>query len=118
MAQLLDRSGARGRFQPTPVVPLSEQIRRQLVEAVARGDLRPGDRLPGEATLAPQFGVSTAEVRAGLTLADLAEARRETETACARAASRRRTEDDLRAMREALERSADEQLEMSEWLGL
>ena len=54
----------------------------------------------------------------GVTLADLAEARRETETACARAASRRRTEDDLRALRETLERSADEQLEISEWLGL
>ena len=164
MTQALGAAGVDEGFRPTPVVPLSEQIRRQLVEAVARGDLRPGDRLPGEATLAPQFGASTAEVRAGLnslvamglveivrgrhggvriaqpkadllqqtlhdglsvltdlsgvTLADLAEARRETETACARAASRRRTEDDLRAMREALERSADEQLEMSEWLGL
>lgn len=151
-------------FRPSPVVPLSEQIRRQLVEAVARGDLRPGDRLPGEATLALQFRVSAAEVRAGLsslmtmglveiargrhggvriaqpkpdllqqalhdglsvltdlsgvTLADLAEARRETEIACARAAARRRTEDDLDAMREALERSAEEQLEISEWLAL
>ena len=143
---------------------MSEQIRRQLVEAIARGDLRPGDRLPGEATLAPQFGVSAAEVRAGLnslvamglveivrgrhggvriaqpkpdllqrtlhdglsvladlsgvTAGDLAEARREAETACARAAARRRTENDLRTMREALDRSADEQLEMSEWLSL
>src|SRR6266487_1160758 len=151
MAQLLDRSGARGRFRPSPVVPLPEQIRRQLVEAGAMGDLRPGDRLPGEATLASQFGASAAEVRAGLNalmamglveivrgrnggvriaqpkpdllqqtlhdglsvLADLsgvsmenlAEARRESETSCARAASRRRTEDDLRAMRDALDRS-------------
>jgi GntR family transcriptional repressor for pyruvate dehydrogenase complex len=151
-------------FRAAPVVPLPEQIRRQLVEAVARGDLRPGDRLPGEAALAAQFGASAAEVRAGLnslvamglveivrgrlggvrivqpkpdllrrtlhdglsvlvdlselTLEDLAEARRETETACARAAARRRTEDDLRAMRAALDRSADQQLELSEWLGL
>ena len=151
-------------FKPAPVVPLSEQIRRQLVDAVARGHLRPGDRLPGEATLAAQFGVSASEVRAGLnslmamglveivrgrhggvriaqpkpdllqqtlhdglsvltdlsgvTLQDLAEARREAETACARAASRRRTEDDLRAMRAALDRSADQQLEISEWLAL
>jgi GntR family transcriptional repressor for pyruvate dehydrogenase complex len=164
MTELLDWSGARGRFRPSPVVPLPEQIRRQLVEAVAMGDLRPGDRLPGEATLATQFGASTAEVRAGLnaliamglveivrgrnggvrisqpkpdllqqtlhdglsvladlsgiTMDNLAEARRESETACARAASRRRTEDDLRAMRDALDRSADEQLEISEWLGL
>ncbi len=61
MAQLLDRPGARGSFRPSPVVPLPEQIRRQLVEAVAMGDLRPGDRLPGEATLASQFGASAAE---------------------------------------------------------
>ena len=164
MAQLLDQSEPRNRFLPSPVVPLPEQIRRQLVGAVAAGDLRPGDRLPGEAMLAAQFGASTADVRAGLNalvamglieivrgrnggvriaqpkpdlvqqtlhdglsvLADLsgismdnlAEARREAETACARAASRRRTEDDLREMRDALDRSADEQLEISEWLGL
>ena len=164
MAQLLDRPGARGRFLPSPVVPLPEQIRRQLVDAVAMGDLRPGDRLPGEAALAPQFGASTAEVRtglnalmamglveivrgrnggvriaqpkpdllqrtlhdglsvladlAGVTMDNLAEARRESETACARVASRRRTDDDLRAMRDALDRSTDEQLEISEWLDL
>lgn len=164
MVQVLGTAEAVRGFRPSPVVPLSEQIRRQLVDAVARGDLRPGDRLPGEATLAAQFGVSASEVRAGLnslmamglveivrgrhggvriaqpqpdllqrtlheglsvladlsgvTLQDLAEARRETETACARAAARRRTEDDLRAMRAALERSADEQLEISEWLSL
>lgn len=164
MTELVGATGMGEGFRPSPVVSLSEQIRRQLVEAVSRGDLRPGDRLPGEATLALQFRASAAEVRAGLnslmtmglveivrgrhggvriaqpkpdllqqtlhdglsvladlsgvTLADLAEARRETETACARAAARRRTEDDLRAMREALERSTQEQLEISEWLAL
>src|SRR2546430_3193130 len=66
MGRLADRSGSRDGFRPSPVVPLPEQIRQQLVDAVARGDLRPGDRLPGEAALAPQFGASTAEVRAGL----------------------------------------------------
>ncbi len=158
-----DAAGQEG-FRPSPVVPLPEQIRRQLVDAVARGDLRPGDRLPAEATLALQFGTSVAEVRAGLnslvamglveivrgrrggiriaqpkpdlleqtlhdglsvltdlsgvTLGDLAEARRETETACARAAALRRTDEDLSAMSAALERSADEQLALSEWLDL
>lgn len=152
------------RFRPSPVMSLAEQIRRQLVEAVASGDLRPGDRLPAEAVLAPQFGVSAAEVRAGLnsliamglveivrgrhggmriaqpkpdglqqtlydglsvltdlsgiSLAELTEARRETETSCARVAAVRRTDDDLRAMRAALDQAADEQLEISEWLGL
>ncbi len=127
MAQLLDRSGARGRFRPSPVVPLPEQIRRQLVEAVAMGELRPGDRLPGVRIAQPKpdllqqtlhDGLSVLADLSGVTMGNLAEARRESETACVRAASRRRTEDDLRAMRDALDRSADEQLEISEWLGL
>lgn len=151
-------------FRPSPVVSLPEQIRQQLVDAVARGDLRPGDRLPAETALALQFGTSVAEVRAGLnslvamglveivrgrhggvriaqpkpdlleqtlqdglsvltdlsgvTLANLAEARREAETACARAAALRRTDDDLTAMSAALERSANRHLGLSDWLDL
>ncbi|MGE5291979.1 MAG: FadR/GntR family transcriptional regulator [Micromonosporaceae bacterium] len=164
MTEVAGETGDRDKFRPSPVVPLSEQIRRQLVDAVARGDLRPGDRLPGEATLAVRFGASAAEVRAGLnslmamglveivrgrhggmriaqpqpdllertlhdglsvltdlsgvTLSNLAEARRETETACARAAALRRTKEDLSAINAALERSADEHLALSEWLDL
>lgn len=164
MTEAAGETASRVGFRPSPVVALPEQIRRQIVEAVASGDLRPGDRLPGEATLALQFGASAAEVRAGLnslvsmglieivrgrhgglriaqpkpdlleqtlhdglsvladlsgvTLSDLAEARRETETACARAAARRRTDEDLRAMNAALERSADENLAIGEWLDL
>lgn len=164
-AATVPANGSRpGGFQPRPVVPLSEQIRRQLVDAVARGDLRPGDRLPGEATLATAFGATGAEVRAGLnslvamglievvrgrlggmriaqpkpdllertlldglsvltdlsgvTLRDLAEARRETETACARAAAQRRTDEDLRAMRAALDSATDARLAMDAWLDL
>ena len=52
MAQVLGTADAAPGFRPAAVVSLPEQIRRQLVEAVTRGDLRPGDRLPGEATLA------------------------------------------------------------------
>lgn len=153
-----------GLFRPSRVVPLSEQIRRQLVEAVARGDLQPGDRLPGEGTLATEFGASGAEVRTGLnslvgmglievvrgrrggmriaqpkpdllertlldglsvltdlsgvTLRDLAEARKETESACARVAALRRTDEDLRAMRAALDQSTDARLAMDDWLDL
>lgn len=155
---------AADRFRPTPVVPFSEQIRRQLVDAVARGELRPGDRLPTETSLAAEFGASVAEVRSGLnalvamglveivrgrhgglriaqpkpdlleqtlhdglsvltalsgvTLADLAEARREIEPACVRAAAQRRTEDDLTAMSAVLARSTDDSLSMNEWLDL
>lgn len=152
------------RFRPSPVVHFSEQIRRQLVDAVARGELRPGDRLPAETTLAAEFGASVAEVRSGMngliamglvevvrgrhgglriarpkprqleqtlhdglsvltalsgvSLADLAEARRETEAACARVAATRRTDDDLTAMGKVLERSADTALGLTEWLDL
>src|SRR5207247_3863437 len=63
-------------------------------------------------------GLSVLADLAGVTMDNLAEARRESETACARVASRRRTDDDLRAMRDALDRSTDEQLEISEWLDL
>lgn len=153
-----------GGFRPAPVVPFAEQVRRQLVDAVGRGELRPGDRLPSPAELAAEFGVSAAQVRQGLnsligmglvevvrgrfgglriaepkphllqqtlhdglailadlsdvTLADLAEARREAETACARAAAHRCTKNDILAMEQALSRFADPDLAMDDWLAL
>lgn len=43
-----------------------EQIADQLRELIVRGELAPGDRLPSEAVLASQFGVSRASVREAL----------------------------------------------------
>jgi GntR family transcriptional regulator, transcriptional repressor for pyruvate dehydrogenase complex len=151
-------------FRPAPVVAPAEQIRTQLVEAINKGELRPGDRLPSEGHLARQFGVSGAQVRAGLdtlvnlglieitrgrggglrvarpdphrvqqnwrntlavladlsdlSIAELAEARREVEIICARAAADRRTDEDLRRMAETLDEAADPGMSRRDWLDL
>lgn len=151
-------------FRPAPVIAPADQIRSQVVEAISRGELRTGDRLPSEGSLARQFGVSSAQVRAGLdtlvnlglieitrgrggglrvarpdqervrqtwhntlavladlsdvTLAELAEARREVEMVCARAAAERRTDEDLARMADALDRASDAALSTREWLAL
>src|SRR4051812_22988656 len=45
---------------------IGEEILAQVRSLVARGDLRPGDRLPPERELALQLGVSRPSVRAAL----------------------------------------------------
>lgn len=58
---------------PTPRIPQPEAARRvsdwvaeQLLERISRGDLVPGQRLPGERQMAEQLGVSRVSVRAAL----------------------------------------------------
>lgn len=59
-------------FTPEPVKRPVEQVRVSIVEAIATGQLRPGDRLPSEAEQARGFKVSRAAVREALrSLADL-----------------------------------------------
>src|SRR3954462_5588746 len=43
-----------------------DQVRFSIVQAIATGELRPGDRLPSELEQAPGFKVSRASVRAAL----------------------------------------------------
>lgn len=151
-------------FRPAPVIAPAEQIRSQVVDAISRGELRTGDRLPSEGSLARQFGVSSAQVRAGLdtlvnlglieitrgrggglrvarpdqervrqtwhntlavladlsdvSLAELAEARREVEIVCARAAAERHTDEDLARMAGALDQAEDATLSTRDWLAL
>ncbi len=51
-------------FQPiSDNKALSEKIISQITDAVARGDLKPGDRLPTERDLASQFHVSRTVIR-------------------------------------------------------
>jgi GntR family transcriptional regulator, transcriptional repressor for pyruvate dehydrogenase complex len=54
------------RFSTAKPVRTYESIIHQIEAAIARGDLRPGQRLPSERDLVAQFGVSRASVREAL----------------------------------------------------
>ncbi len=43
--------------------PLYEQLKNQIVEGIARGRLKPGDRLPAVRTLAEDLGINLHTVR-------------------------------------------------------
>jgi DNA-binding FadR family transcriptional regulator len=53
-------------FEQVRPVRLYERIVEQVEEAVARGELKPGQRLPSERELVAQFGTSRATVREAL----------------------------------------------------
>ena len=53
-------------FQPSRPVRAYEGVVRQVEEAIFRGTLRPGDRLPSERELVTQFDVSRATIREAL----------------------------------------------------
>lgn len=57
---------------PMPEGPLYLGVKRQILERLAAGEWKPGDRLPTEPELAARFGVAISTVRAGL--ADLSSA--------------------------------------------
>ena len=46
--------------------PLYREVRRRILELLASGEWRPGDRLPNEAQLARRFGVAISTIRAGV----------------------------------------------------
>jgi GntR family transcriptional repressor for pyruvate dehydrogenase complex len=54
------------RFQPVQPVRAYQRIVEQIEEALARGDLSPGQRLPSERELVVQFAVSRSTVREAL----------------------------------------------------
>ena len=54
------------RFQPVQPVRLYERIVEQVEDAIARGELKPGQRLPSERDLVVQFGASRPTVREAL----------------------------------------------------
>ncbi|MBB6570468.1 FadR family transcriptional regulator [Kribbella sandramycini] len=54
------------RFQPVQPVRAYERIVEQVEDALARGDLAPGQRLPSERELVAQFAVSRSTVREAL----------------------------------------------------
>jgi GntR family transcriptional repressor for pyruvate dehydrogenase complex len=69
-----DRQDPPGRDERSPIGPVRrvrkayEQVYDQLREMILAGDLRRGQRLPNEAQLATQFGVSRGTVREALRL--------------------------------------------------
>lgn len=58
--------GRRPAWPPRPVLRPVDQVRISIVEAIASGQLRPGDRLPSEIEQARGFRVSRASVREAL----------------------------------------------------
>lgn len=54
------------RFEPVKPVLAYERIVEQIEEAITRGELRPGQRLPGERELMVQFSVGRSTVREAL----------------------------------------------------
>jgi GntR family transcriptional regulator len=57
---------------PTSEAPLYKEVRRSLLQCLAKGEWKPGERLPAEPELAARFGVAIPTVRAGV--ADLVDA--------------------------------------------
>ncbi|MGI8717025.1 MAG: FadR/GntR family transcriptional regulator, partial [Lapillicoccus sp.] len=53
-------------FRPVTSVRLSQGIVEQVEQALASGELRPGQRLPSERELVVQFGASRSTVREAL----------------------------------------------------
>jgi DNA-binding FadR family transcriptional regulator len=56
----------RARFRPVQPLGLHQTIVHQIEGAIARGDIRPGERLPSERELIEQFGASRPTVRQAL----------------------------------------------------
>lgn len=47
-------------------VPLYKEVEREIMQSLARGEWKPGDRLPSEPDLAERFGVAVFTLRAGI----------------------------------------------------
>jgi GntR family transcriptional regulator, transcriptional repressor for pyruvate dehydrogenase complex len=134
-------------FTRVRVGRVSEEVVKQVQEAIFSGELKPGNRLPPERELAEQFGLSRMSVRDALRMLessglveikvgssggtfirepdfdplreslssvlcskkahilDLVETRKIVETAIVELAAERATGEDLRAMREAIDRA-------------
>src|SRR5262245_41639224 len=135
-------------FTRVKVGRVSEEVVKQVQEAIFSGELGPGDRLPPERELAEQFGLSRMSVRDALrtlessglleirvgsnggafirepnfdpfretlssmlrtkkaSILELVETRKIIETAIVDLAAQRATEEDLRAMRDAIDAAA------------
>ncbi|MEO8441568.1 MAG: GntR family transcriptional regulator [Betaproteobacteria bacterium] len=50
----------------SPDAPLYKEVRRHILQCLAEGEWKPGERLPTESALAERFGVAISTVRAGV----------------------------------------------------
>jgi GntR family transcriptional regulator, transcriptional repressor for pyruvate dehydrogenase complex len=66
MTDIIDRRRLAVALEATPVMRPREQVEMQIREAILSGQLRQGDKLPSETTLAEQFSVSRTTVREAL----------------------------------------------------
>jgi len=60
------KSSSIRKFKLVQAGPTTEQVVAQVRAMIARGELKPGDRLPAERELAKQLGISRPSLRAGL----------------------------------------------------
>ena len=51
---------------PKPYTPAYRQVIEDIRQQIAKGDLKPGDRLPGGKQLQKQYGVSETVIRSAL----------------------------------------------------
>lgn len=49
-----------------PSTPLYKEVKRKILQCLAEGEWKPGDRLPSEAQLAERFGVAVFTIRTGI----------------------------------------------------
>ena len=54
-------------INPNSVVPMYKQVLNILNEKISSGELKPGDKLPSEAALIKEYGVSRITIRAAIT---------------------------------------------------
>ena len=66
MSAALDQAGTPSDIDRHAPVPMYHQLKRRIVDDIARLGLRPGDVLPGEHRLCEKFGVSRTVVRQAL----------------------------------------------------
>jgi GntR family transcriptional regulator len=62
----MPRNALNTRLEMQAAEPLYKQVERQILNCLAQGEWKPGDRLPTESQLAERFGVAVLTVRAGI----------------------------------------------------
>jgi GntR family transcriptional regulator len=62
----MPRNALNTRLEAHAPQPLYKQVEKQILDCLARGEWKPGDRIPTEPQLAERFGVAVFTIRAGI----------------------------------------------------